>query len=968
MTITESGLRELDQYFFLAGCSFLFMTAVLQLLLAEAEHRRSWRWLQAYGVFYCVALWLNAFQSVAPQVNWIPFRGTVLGLSFLSLFVFTRTTYRSGRWLFVGYALVLAGMMAIPYPLVRIGEGIVAFIFGISLWAERRAITGKVLAKTSGVVLAGTFLAFIPCFLIVHAWIHAYAVSHVRIEGDLQAQVNERALSDYLHNADELSRILSQTPEIREYFLRPSPQKMQKVQATLDRFKRSAEDLVFFLTRPDGIVVDTTSRDDPESLLGINLGRRPYLLEAMLGNPGQHFGVGTIIKTRAYYSAHPVRDSDGFVIGVVTARLSLERPESLFPKLTPIFIVDRAGVVLMSNQAESRLQALWPIEWGLLSRLRKMKLYGDSEFKPVFPKVLDPQVVVRVGRSEFLPIVRPFSSHAWKLVLLNSMEVVQIYCFAVISGFGMLLLALFGGIIFSFGRVLDLQEQVRFQRRLIRQVQHVLDSIEDAVFVIGPDARIMEVNQSMCEQLGYTRDELLNRCYYDLITSENGSRLERLLSESLEARMGTLEMMNVRKDGTTFPSELRLRPIQFHGTQATIGVSRDIADRKLGELDKRRVEAQLYHSEKLASIGTMAAGVAHEINNPLTIIAGYLGLMKDDFLARDDADARTWLDLIARQEKGIERISGIVNSLRTYARADTMHLSKVDLHGVVRDTVGLASYLLRKNGVNVELKLDATEPFVRGNIGKLQQVIMNLIVNARDALQDRDDARVTVETSNVETQLVLRISDNGPGIPAHLREKVFEPFFTTKPAGIGTGMGLSIILSIVEASGGRVVLDSAEGQGTSFTIYLPRDEGSEEEIVELRSLFASNAKRQVYGRALLVDDEPELRHLIKGLLISFGLEVDEAVDGQEALEKLRATQYGVVVTDLKMPRMGGDALLEEVEKLNLRNTRFIVVTGGIATDYSAEQRQLIRRVAHSYLKKPFRPEELWAAVSYLSCE
>ena len=243
--------------------------------------------------------------------------------------------------------------------------------------------------------------------------------------------------------------------------------------------------------------------------------------------------------------------------------------------------------------------------------------------------------------------------------------------------------------------------------------------------------------------------------------------------------------------------------------------------RARAESEKEKMQAQLFHSDKLAMIGTLAAGVAHEINNPLTIISANAEMIADKI--SEDAPASEVAVHLEKQRYAITRITDIVSSLRIYSRAELENVECMDLNKVVGDTLALSDYLYRRASIRLEIKLESSAPYVLGNPGRLQQVLMNLIANARDALEGHaGKPAVLVKTEDQDQFIAIMISDNGCGIETTALPRIFDPFYTTKPAGKGTGLGLSISQSIINGMGGVIRAESQVGIGTSFTITLPR--------------------------------------------------------------------------------------------------------------------------------------------------
>ncbi|HAR41521.1 MAG TPA: hypothetical protein DCS07_02635 [Bdellovibrionales bacterium] len=350
----------------------------------------------------------------------------------------------------------------------------------------------------------------------------------------------------------------------------------------------------------------------------------------------------------------------------------------------------------------------------------------------------------------------------------------------------------------------------------------LMDSLEDAVFIHDFQGRMFDINQAACTRLGYTREELLKQGLQAIDSPEFANQVPDRMAALRKTGKGLFESVHLCKNGKGIPVEVNARLIEFNGTTLVIGVSRDITERKLAEQEKTRIQSQLLHSSKLASIGTLAAGVAHEINNPLTIIRGQNEFIRESLIL-NEADPKM-IQTLDKQEQAIGRIAGIVNSLRLYARNDNSTSEEVNIHQIIQETLSLVANIYKRAQIQIETQLRSINPTTAGNIGQMQQVILNLIVNAKDALEGRKSGGlIRLETEDVgTTAIVLRLSDNGCGMHPNQLQQIFNAFYTTKPPGKGTGLGLPISHSIITSMKGTIDVASEPGVGTVFTLTLPK--------------------------------------------------------------------------------------------------------------------------------------------------
>jgi len=455
------------------------------------------------------------------------------------------------------------------------------------------------------------------------------------------------------------------------------------------------------------------------------------------------------------------------------------------------------------------------------------------------------------------------------------------------------------------------------------------------------------------------RIELLRQ----LSSRDLGPREERLLTDERIALwvpivvrgvlQGIVVIGNKTKDALFSQDDLDI--VQTLAGQ--IGVSMENAelyDSLHAEMRKlQEMQAQLVQAEKLSAVGELVSGVAHELNNPLTAVMGYAELLKADLT---DEDAKKDVEQILRSA---ERSRRIVRNLLTFARRQKSETRVADINEIVQQAVELQSYQFRMDNVRVELDLAQDLPKTVADPSQLQQVLMNVLLNAQQAIRSvRDSGLVRIATKLVSPDTIqIVISDDGPGIPPEILGRIFDPFFTTKDVGVGTGLGLSICYGIIREHGGRIFADSEPGSGATFTIELPVRRA--ELPVEVES---EPEEEQTGLRVLMVEDEVAVAAVLARLLRRRGLQVETVNSGEEALAKLRETQqYDVIISDVKMPTMSGQALWEILSSdyPDLAE-RVIFITGDTA---STETSEFIRQAGQPVLPKPFSTRDLAKAIA-----
>ena len=404
---------------------------------------------------------------------------------------------------------------------------------------------------------------------------------------------------------------------------------------------------------------------------------------------------------------------------------------------------------------------------------------------------------------------------------------------------------------------------------------------------------------------------------------------ERLVPREYPAR---------RRDGTEITAEIASTIIDFEGAPAVLAYARDVTERT-------RLRAQLAHADRLASLGTMAAGVAHEINNPLS----FVGLATDMLAMRVGADEAR---LVAEVRTGIDRIAAIVRDLRFFGRDDDEPAGPIDLAAALAAAERLVLHEIRPRGQLV--KEYGELPAIVGVARHVEQVFVNLFLNAAHAIDARPDGRIVVRAQVHDERVVVFVEDNGCGIPKEALDTIFEPFFTTRAVGGGTGLGLSICRDIVVRSGGSLVATSMVGEGTAMEVTLVRATGmgaGEVAVPPPPPLPAEVRAGTLAPRVLIVDDEPLIVASLSRMLAPHASVVGETV-AERALERiLEAPELDVIVCDVTMPGMTGIDLHERVARERPeRAERFVFITGGT---YTARARAYLDRLPNPRFEKPF---------------
>lgn len=415
-----------------------------------------------------------------------------------------------------------------------------------------------------------------------------------------------------------------------------------------------------------------------------------------------------------------------------------------------------------------------------------------------------------------------------------------------------------------------------------------------------------------------------------------------------------MELTEERKDGSQLELEVHGVPMQYQGQPHVLTITRDITEKKRSAAELARQRELSYQREKLAALGSLLAGVAHELNNPLSVVVARAVLLEE----QGDAATQT---AALKIRTAAERCARIVRTFLAMARQQPPERVPVAINDVVAEALDIAAYAIRTSSIEVTLDLAQDVPLILADADQLHQVFLNLLINAQQSLQDQAlPRRLRIDSRFDRKANVLRVgvADNGPGVPEHLRARVFEPYFTTKPMGVGTGVGLAVSLGIIEAHDGTLTLDCPSGGGAVFTIVLPVV------AVEAAADLTPTPETGVSQRKILVvDDESEIVEALAEILTSSRHRVVTASSGREALERMAAERYDVILTDIRMPDLDGRALYQEIERRWPGQARRVVFVTG--DTLASALRDFVTKSGRPVIEKPFLPSEVRRVVAEL---
>ncbi len=478
----------------------------------------------------------------------------------------------------------------------------------------------------------------------------------------------------------------------------------------------------------------------------------------------------------------------------------------------------------------------------------------------------------------------------------------------------------------------------------------------DMYHIIDRDGKIVSCNQTEVELLGYTKDELIGADVRILYPEDYQEEVIRHLDTIFYRRknLSGHEERVIRKDGSLLDVSVNTSLMYENGEPIKVRVvMRDISEKKM-------MQEKLLQIQRIDSLGSLAGGIAHDFNNVLVSVLSAASIMKRK-MKEDDS----WYEYVEMIESSARRGGALTRQLLSFGRQSDVTFRPIDANEVVRETVKLMERSLDKS---IRMEIDLTDDFalIEGDERPLQQVLMNLILNARDAMPD--GGRVKLSTS-IESMvqgvaqapfeepakyLVMRVDDSGVGMDEETKEKIFEPFFTTKESGKGTGLGLSVVYGIVNKLKGFITVESEPQNGSSFKIYIPRYE------LEVRpSAKKTESKKQVTGGSehiLVIEDETPVGRMIRDMLRDFGYNITVCNSGERGLNELSThdRKYDLLILDLNMPNVSGREVLLRLREFN--KTIPVIISTGYGDHILEEQN--IKPMPQGYIQKPYDEYEI----------
>jgi len=521
----------------------------------------------------------------------------------------------------------------------------------------------------------------------------------------------------------------------------------------------------------------------------------------------------------------------------------------------------------------------------------------------------------------------------------------------------------FEGNEYNFAFAKDISERKKSEEALTEsetRYRTLFNHLADPVVIFDQENHtFLDCNESAVRKYGYTYKEWMTMKPMDLHPPDEVDKVKKNIDDIED--FSPHHYTHVTKSGYRFPVEILTQEIEYKGRPAWISIIRDITDRLKAEEERKILEEQLFQSQKMESIGRLAGGIAHDFNNILAAIMGFAEVLSMKYNDSTTGDGKA-VDVILRSAK---RAGDLTNQLLGFARGGKYNPEPLEINEIILDTIKMAEKIFEKN-ITVEYDFESDLFLIEGDRNQIEQVLTNIIINARDAMPMGGKINFKTEDIFIDTEAIknypelkpgnyvkILITDTGMGMPKSVKYHIFEPFFTTKEKEKGTGLGLATVYGIIKNHNGHIDCQSELGKGTTFSIVLPATD---------RKFIPEEEKDVVTGfqkgdaTILVVDDETDLRDMLKEQLQTMGYKVFTAGDGLEAVAVYSENkdEIDLVLMDMIMPNMDGKEAFYKLKEIN--SEVMVLIISGFSKDEKANE--ILKNGAFGFIKKPFELEEL----------
>ena len=879
---------QLDYVYFFYGLSFIFLGLICLLLLKNERKEMPWVYLAFFGILHGLNEWTDLLQIVFPGRLWLEvLRIALLFSGFILLFEFGRRAvdpekkmkysiwmypvilvflfvgFRSGSWdefgLSVRYSFgaigaILSGIafwrfsfaknanqmlfqsgalafwiyailqfassqstfflrIGLPLPLIR---GILATVIFLCVWFQFQfsasvGVTGK---EKNGrrLVTKKQILSFLFLLLIIliagGVFVNALgyqAKNEIHVESNNIMESISTNVRDTISFTNHLTETLSLSLRVKNYF-EEKDHNQASINAVLDEHANIIGDSVCYIMDKNGTVIATSNRNASDSFYGKNYAFRSYFMKAIRDEPASLFAIGVTSKRPGYYAAEPVKNERGEIMGVVVVKINLDELDETFAYHHKMFLVSPEGVVFLSGDPSLKGKSISPISPSLKQTLLKDQLYGESDFSPIFANRISDNSKVILNQQPFLAYTKQMNNDGWSVVYLHPFHRVYYYRL-----FGIICTLLFYIFFISFLVMIQMIKK----NAIFSYFASVVTGSQDAI--VGKDLNgvVMTWNKGAEKVYGYSKEEIIGESCEILLPESEVEKNRKMLKAVQGGKVfENFEMKHIQKDGQSIDVSVTISPIK------------DVEERIVGVSMVVRDISRLKKLEKIKSEFVSIA--SHQLRTPLTGIKWFSELLLND---RDTTLSNHQRDYLQQIAESNQRMIGLVNDMLEVSHIDdkgsyVMNKEKEDFSQIIKSVVEQQTVVANMKQVKILLDPNCLKPtMLMIDAKKMEQVVQNILGNAiKFSLKDNV---VSVTCKKQKGQLICSVQDHGMGIPTQQQSRIFEKFYradNSVDAGSGTGLGLYIAKSIVEAHGGSIWFESEEGKGTTFYFSLPMAE------------------------------------------------------------------------------------------------------------------------------------------------
>ncbi len=835
--------------------------------------------------------------------------------------------------------------------------------------------------KLRTILLVLALLAFLSASIggyFYYASLKRSALREAERTAGTQANLIQERLSSYFSDNLQIIRALARTGELRHALMNADEGNLRKANSLLDNLDYFDDALGYdacYLLDQAGSTIASSNPDGPDTFMLKNHALDSYFQTAIQGAFTLYTSKSTKQPRPDVYFSHPVYgQKKDTPIGVVVIKATVEPIENKLRRFNQgiVLLTDSHGVIFASNRKEWLSQALWETSPDDVSKSVEGRNAAPGLSNSVYLTLRGEKYAVdKLGRKYLIYQMNIGNYPGWNLIYLASLKEISENLLSPLlgtSGYAILILCCLIGISVLFlyrSASYDIVQRKLAQDALRESEERYRAVVEDMPAMICrflPEGTLTFVNAPYCLYFGKQREELLGKNFFQFLPERVQKKVrEHFMSLTEERPMITLEHQVVASDGSVRWQQWTDRAL-FDEQSVLVeyqSIGLDITERKVARKEKAKLEKQLQQAQKMEAVGTLAGGIAHDFNNLLQLLQSHAELLLLNRSLEESAEEKLQ-DII----RAVGRGSKLTRQLLTFSRKIESKLRSTDLNHEVREVKELLSRTIPKM-VQIEMGLaDDLRP-INGDSVQLEQILMNLALNAKDAMPE--GGKLIISTENVTIQeedqyihpeltageyVLLRVSDTGHGMDNETVERIFEPFFSTKSPGQGSGLGLAMVYGIIQSHNGHISCESKPGEGTTFKIYLPAIKPGNEQVGEKMLQEPVGGSETI----LLVDDEESILKSGEEMLSKFGYKTLSAASGEVALELYRRRQEDIdlVILDLVMPGMAGNRCLEELLRIN-PEAQVIVASG-----YSPEgpAKGAIDARAKGFINKPYNATKM----------